>query len=86
MAGTPAALMDETGPRSERCSGNVTTGAPDRVDPDYQVILPTNQVISPSSHFYWSPMAGARSALTCPDVGERALCFSEDATSARVSP
>jgi hypothetical protein len=52
-------------PRSGRCSGNVTTWAPDRVDPDYQVISPTNQVISPNSHFYWSPMAGARSALTC---------------------
>jgi hypothetical protein len=29
-------------------------------------------------------MAGARSALTCPDVEERTLRFSEDATSARV--
>jgi hypothetical protein len=86
MAGTAAVLWDETGPRSGRCSGNVTTWAPDRGDPDYQVISPTNQVISPNSHFYWSLMAGAHSALTCPDAWERALRFSEDATSARVSP
>ena len=64
IAGTPAAPMGLNGAAFGGCSGNMTTWAADRVDPDYQVILPTNQVISPDRHFYWSLMAGEPSALT----------------------